>query len=79
MFGNDVIMSKLSNIQSKKFGGLIAVLNDREPYEPILKTLEEGGFVDTSDAGISVTEKGKCEIDRLATLAGFNSSINLKD
>ena len=79
MFGNDGLMSKLSNIQSKKFGGLIAVLNDREPYKPILKTLTDGGFVNLSDEGISVTEKGKCEIDRLATLAGFNSSVNLKD
>lgn len=67
-------MSKLSNIQSKKFGGLIAVLNDRKPYQPILDTLKEGGFVDTSGDNVSVTEKGKCEIDRLATLAGFNSS-----
>lgn len=71
-------MSKLSNIQSKKFGGLIAVLNDRTPYEPILETLKEGGFVDTSGDSVSVTEKGKSEIDRLATLAGFNSS-QLKD
>jgi len=67
-------LSKLSNIQSKKFGGLIAVLNDRVPYDPILEALKEGGFVATTGDSVSVTEKGKCEIDRLATLAGFNPS-----
>ena len=79
MFGDDGLMSKLSIIQSKKFGGLIAVLNDRTPYDPILKTLTDGGFVNLSDEGISVTEKGKCEVERLATLAGFHYSVNLKD
>ena len=64
-------MAKLSNKQNTRFGGLVAVLSGREPYDYIMKDLREQGFVGTSHNGVFLTEKGMNEKDRLATLAGL--------
>ena len=64
-------MAKLSNKQNVRFGGLIAVLSGREPYEYILKDLTDHGFVEKNHNGVWLTSKGMNEKDRLATLAGL--------
>lgn len=64
-------MSKLSNTQNTRLGGLIAVLSGREPYEHILSTLLGSGFVKATDGAYTLTESGMKEKDRLATLAGL--------
>ena len=40
------MMSKLSNRQNSRLGGLIAVLGGREPYEWILGDLVHNNFVE---------------------------------
>ena len=64
-------MGNLSNKQNTRFGGLIAVLGEREPYEPILNDLLENGFVEKTSEGYVLTESGINEKDRLAILAGL--------
>tara|TARA_R100001460_G_scaffold60333_2_gene100354 strand:- start:4505 stop:4741 length:237 start_codon:yes stop_codon:yes gene_type:complete len=64
-------MAKLSNKQNTRFGGLVAVLSGREPYDYIMKDLTEQGFVGQSHNGVFLTNKGMNEKDRLATLAGL--------
>jgi hypothetical protein len=62
----------LSNTQNKRLGGLIAVLCGREPYEWILGSLVNDGYVSRTEGEISLTERGDREIDRLVTLSGLN-------
>ena len=64
-------MAKLSNKQNTRFGGLVAVLSGREPYDYIMKDLTEQGFVEHKNNNIMLTHKGMNEKDRLATLAGL--------
>lgn len=65
-------MSKLSKRQNVRFGGLIAVMGNREPYPTILDDLCDNGFVERDAAGIwNLTERGVNEKDRLAILAGL--------
>ena len=64
-------MSKLSNRQNIRLGGLIAVLGGREPYQSILNDLIENEFVEQSDTEWKLTEKGVNEKDRLSILAGL--------
>ena len=64
-------MGKLSNVQNTRLGGLIAVLSGREPYDYILHALIEDGFVVRDGSGLSLTDSGMNEKDRLATLAGL--------
>lgn len=64
-------VSFLSNKQNIRFGGLIAVLSGREPYEWILSSLVAEGFVEAASGDLKLTEKGLREKDRLATLAGL--------
>ena len=64
-------MPKLSNRQNLRFGGLVAVLSGREPYDSIFQDLKEQGFVGKSHNGVYLTQKGMNEKDRLATLAGL--------
>lgn len=64
-------VSFLSNTQNIRFGGLIAVLSDREPYDWILSGLIADGFVEAAGGSLRLTEKGLREKDRLATLAGL--------
>ena len=64
-------MSKLSNRQNKRFGGLIAVLSNREPYPFIMDELVANGFAERHGGDVKLTAKGGREKDRLATLAGL--------
>lgn len=64
-------VSFLSNKQNIRFGGLIAVLSGREPYDWILSNLIADGFVEAAGEALRLTEKGLREKDRLATLAGL--------
>ena len=65
------MMSKLSNRQNSRLGGLIAVLGGREPYEWILGDLVHNNFVERVEGRYTLTERGDREKDRLATLAGL--------
>ena len=64
-------MSKLSNRQNVRLGGLIAVMGKRIPYQSITDDLLENGLVEWSDEYLFLTEKGVNEKDRLAILAGL--------
>jgi hypothetical protein len=64
-------MSKLSNKQNVRLGGLIAVLGGREPYESILNALIKNDFVERLNNDLVLTEKGINEKDRLSILAGL--------
>ena len=64
-------MSKLSNKQNVRLGGLIAVLGGREPYESILNDLIKNDFVERLNNDLVLTEKGINEKDRLSILAGL--------
>lgn len=64
-------MSKLSNKQTVRLGGLIAVMGGREPYEPILRDLLDNDFVTNIEDNWQLTEKGVNEKDRLSILAGL--------
>ena len=65
-------MSKLSNRQNVRLGGLIAVMGGREPYSTVLNDLQGDGLVSRETNGsLSLTEKGVGEKDRLAILAGL--------
>ena len=64
-------MSKLSNKQNVRLGGLIAVLGGREPYQSILNDLLENEFVIKQGNELVLTEKGVNEKDRLSILAGL--------
>lgn len=64
-------MGNLSKRQNTRLGGLIAVMGEREPYEPILNDLLENELVEQVDGRIVLTEKGVNEKDRLSILAGL--------
>lgn len=64
-------MSRLSNKQNVRFGGLIAVLGGREPYSTILNDLVNNGLVEKSGDSWVLTQKGVNEKDRLSILAGL--------
>lgn len=64
-------MGNLSKRQNTRLGGLIAVMGEREPYEPILNDLMENELVKKIDGRIILTEKGVNEKDRLSILAGL--------
>ena len=65
-------MSKLSNRQNIRLGGLIAVMGGRVPYESILEGLVADGLVAHDvDGSVTLTEKGVNEKDRLSILAGL--------
>ena len=61
----------LSNVQNTRFGGLIAVLGNRKPYDFIWNDLVQRGLVIENDTGVKLTEAGMREKDRLSTLAGL--------
>lgn len=64
-------MSKLSNRQNIRLGGLIAVMCGREPYAPILDSLMKDGFIEWNGDVLGLSEKGVNEKDRLCILAGL--------
>ncbi len=61
-------MGKLSNVQSRRLGGLLAILAGKEPREDILEELIKNEFVTDG----KLTQKGFFERERLLTLAGLN-------
>lgn len=63
--------SLLTNRQNSRFGGLIAVLGGREPYDWILNDLLENKLVERVNGKLFITKKGDNEKNRLATLAGL--------
>tara|TARA_X000000950_G_scaffold283335_1_gene383943 strand:- start:2989 stop:3225 length:237 start_codon:yes stop_codon:yes gene_type:complete len=65
----------LSNTQNVRFGGLIAVIDSREPYPTIMEDLETRGFALRQQGNVIITDKGRKETVRLATLAGLMTSI----
>lgn len=64
-------MSKLSNRQMVRLGGLIAVMGGREPYPSILEDLQSNDFVTKIMDNWELTDKGVNEKDRLSILAGL--------
>ena len=63
--------SLLTNRQNSRFGGLIAVLGGREPYDWILNDLLDNELVERVNGKLFITIKGNNEKNRLATLAGL--------
>ena len=65
----------LSKTQSTRYGGLIAIMCGRRPYQWLLDRLVEGDFIiidEKSNSGdIIMTEKGEREFERLTKLAGL--------
>jgi hypothetical protein len=66
----------LSNTQNVRLGGLIAVIDSREPYPKIMEDLETRGFALRQQGNVIITDKGRKETVRLATLAGLMTSID---
>ena len=66
----------LSNTQKVRLGGLIAVIDSREPYQSIMEDLETRGFAQRNNGSVIITDKGRKETVRLATLAGLMTQIN---
>tara|TARA_B100001093_G_C26150498_1_gene727205 strand:- start:45 stop:266 length:222 start_codon:yes stop_codon:yes gene_type:complete len=65
------IRTGLSNIQTTRFGGLIAVMGNRKPYDFIWKDLIQRGLVQERENKVELTQAGMKEKDRLSTLAGL--------
>ena len=61
---------KLSNNQTIRLGGLIAVSCNRKPHDWLLDTLERNEFVDSEP--LRLTSKGICELSRLLKLLGVH-------
>ncbi len=61
---------KLSNNQTTRLGGLIAVSCGRKPHEWLLKELVRDEFV--YEASLNLTEKGMNELGRLMKLMGIS-------
>ena len=71
---NEQVLAKpryLSKPQNIRFAGLITVFFGREPYEWILKGLLADGYVERTEQGLKLTQKGIEEKDRLAFFAGL--------
>lgn len=65
-------MSKLSNVQQRRLGGILTISRDRMPIEDVAKELIESGFVSCEGDKLQLTSKGENERERLLTLAGLN-------
>lgn len=65
----------LSKTQSVRYGGLIAIMCGRTPYQWLIDRLSNDGFIIVNDLSnskeIIVTEKGNNEFERLTRLAGL--------
>lgn len=63
---------KLSQGQITRLGGLIAVICNRLPYEPILTDLTELGFIEFGEGeALTLSESGRFELTRLTAMAGL--------
>ena len=67
----------LSKTQSIRYGGLVAVMCGRKPYDWLLNKLKEDNFIiihmQSNSDQIILTEKGENEFNRLTRLAGLPS------
>lgn len=61
---------KLSNNQTTRLGGLIAVSCGRQPHDWLLKELVRGEFV--YEKSLNLTDKGMNELGRLMKLMGIS-------
>jgi hypothetical protein len=62
-------VGKLSNVQSRRLAGILAVLAGKEPRLDILGDLVRDGYVEEG----KLTQRGLSEQERLLTLAGLNA------
>jgi hypothetical protein len=62
-------VGKLSNVQSRRLAGILAVLAGKEPRLDILDELVRDGCVEDG----KLTQRGLSERERLLTLAGLNA------
>jgi len=64
-------MGKLSNIQQKKLGGLLAINEGNTTHDEIIEILLEKGFIEKKENGFQITDLGSQEKRRLTILAGL--------
>lgn len=64
-------MGKLSNIQQKKLGGLLAINEGNSTHDEIIEILLEKGFIEKKENGFQITDLGSQEKRRLTILAGL--------
>jgi len=64
-------MGKLSNIQQKKLGGLLAINEGNITHDEIIEILLEKGFIEKKENGFQITDLGSQEKRRLTILAGL--------
>jgi hypothetical protein len=62
-------VGKLSNVQSRRLAGILAILAGKEPRLDILDELVRDGCVEDG----KLTQRGLSERERLLTLAGLNA------
>jgi len=62
----------LSKTQTKRLGGILAVMFGESLPNEIISDLIEQGFVKLSGQEYTLTEKGLDEKNRLCTLSGLN-------
>ena len=63
---------KLSQGQITRLGGLIAVICNRVPYEPIMRDLTDLGFIEFEGGEvIGLSDGGRFELNRLTAMAGL--------
>ena len=69
-------MGKLSNIQQKKLGGLLAINEGNTTHDEIIEILFEKGFIEKKENVIQITDLGSQEKRRLTILAGLMMEKN---
>jgi hypothetical protein len=62
-------VGKLSNVQSRRLAGILAVLAGKEPRSDILGELVRDRYVEDG----KLTQRGLSERERLLTLVGLNA------
>ena len=69
-------MGKLSNIQQKKLGGLLAINEGNTTHDEIIEIVLEKGFIEKKENGFQITDLGSQEKRRLTILAGLMMEKN---
>ena len=69
-------MGKLSNIQQKKLGGLLAINEGNTTHDEIIEILLEKGFIEKKENGFQITDLGSQEKRWLTILAGLMMEKN---
>ena len=65
-------MSKLSNVQQRRLGGILTISRKRIPIEGVASELLSGDFAEWREGNLELTTRGEMERERLLTLAGLN-------